>query len=248
MNLSKEISLAIKAALESGKLLKDNKSNLNKISSSEDRDTKLLADIMSEEKIKEIISNDSDYEILAEESGQSSNNLGDIFWVIDPLDGTANYNRDIPVCCISIGMIKNEEPLLGVIYDFYNNNLYVGDCENGIATLNEKPIQVSNVTRKDKGVLLTGLPIKTDLSDEALQKMIIDIQLWKKTRMIGSAAMASCYVACGKADLYKENGIYLWDIIAGAAIVKSAGGVAEIKNIKSNFQVDVIFKNAKIKD
>ena len=66
--------------------------------------------------------------------------------------------------------------------------------------------------------------------------------------MIGSAAMASCYVACGKADLYKENGIYLWDIIAGAAIVKSAGGVAEIKNIKSNFQVDVIFKNAKIKD
>jgi myo-inositol-1(or 4)-monophosphatase len=64
--------------------------------------------------------------------------------------------------------------------------------------------------------------------------------------MIGSAAMASCYVASGKADLYQENGIYLWDILAGAAIVESAGGKAVIKNIKEDFQVDVIFSNSKI--
>ena len=55
--------------------------------------------------------------------------------------------------------------------------------------------------------------------------------------MIGSAAMASCYVASGKAELYKEKGIYLWDIIAGAAIVESAGGRAEINNINEAFQV-----------
>ena len=72
------------------------------------------------------------------------------------------------------------------------------------------------------------------------------MQAWKKVRMIGSAAMASCYVASGKADLYEENGIYLWDILAGAAIVESAGGKAVIKNIKEDFQVDVIFSNSKI--
>ena len=72
------------------------------------------------------------------------------------------------------------------------------------------------------------------------------MQTWKKVRMIGSAAMASCYVASGKADLYQENGIYLWDILAGAAIVESAGGKAVIKNIKEDFQVDVIFSNSKI--
>ncbi len=72
------------------------------------------------------------------------------------------------------------------------------------------------------------------------------MQTWKKVRMVGSAAMASCYVASGKADLYQENGIYLWDIIAGAAIVESAGGKAEINNINETFQVDVIFSNSKI--
>ena len=77
--------------------------------------------------------------------------------------------------------------------------------------------------------------------------MTIDMQTWKKVRMIGSAAMAACYVASGRAEMYKENGIYLWDIVAGAAIVESAGGHAEILNIRDNFQVDVVFSNSKIK-
>ena len=66
--------------------------------------------------------------------------------------------------------------------------------------------------------------------------------------MIGSAAMASCYIASGKAELYKEKGIYLWDILAGAAIVEAAGGLAEIKNVRDNYQVDVTFSNQNIKD
>ena len=74
------------------------------------------------------------------------------------------------------------------------------------------------------------------------------MQSWKKIRMIGSAAMASCYIASGKAEMYKEKGVYLWDILAGAAIVESAGGIADISNIRENFQVDVIFSNSHIKD
>ena len=94
--------------------------------------------------------------------------------------------------------------------------------------------------------MVTGLPHHTDYSNESLDKMIKDMQTWKKVRMIGSAAIASCYIASGKAEMYKENGIYLWDIIAGAAIVESAGGTAEILNLKNNFQVDVVFTNSKI--
>jgi myo-inositol-1(or 4)-monophosphatase len=74
------------------------------------------------------------------------------------------------------------------------------------------------------------------------------MQSWKKIRMIGSAAMASCYIASGKAEMYKEKGVYLWDILAGAAIVESAGGIADISNIRENFQVDVVFSNSYIKD
>ena len=73
-----------------------------------------------------------------------------------------------------------------------------------------------------------------------------DMQTWQKVRMIGSAAMAACYIASGKEDLYQEKGIYLWDIIAGAAIVRSAGGTAEISNYRENFQVDVVFSNSKV--
>ena len=66
--------------------------------------------------------------------------------------------------------------------------------------------------------------------------------------MIGSAAIAACYIASGKADRYEEKGVYLWDILAGAAIVESAGGIADISNIRENFQVDVVFSNSYIKD
>ena len=245
---SKEISIAIKAAIEAGKYLCKNKNELNKLSFSDKRDTKLQADISSENLIKEIIRDDSDFQILAEESGKSSDNLGKTFWIIDPLDGTANYNRDIPICCVSIGLVADLKPIFGVIHDFNNDELYVGDCINKIATLNSETIRVSEVCNKDEGVFVTGLPFNTDYSDASLKKLVSDMQTWKKTRMIGSAAMASCYVASGKAEMYKERGIYLWDIIAGAAIVESAGGSAEILNVKENYQVDVVFSNAKIKD
>ena len=208
-NFSMEIALAKKAAFAAGKLLSENKADLNTISSSDLRDTKLKADTSSENLIKKIIKQDSTYEILAEESGKSSNNLGDTFWVIDPLDGTANYNRNIPICCISIGMVQALKPIFGVIYDFNNNEIYVGDNSINSATLNDIPISVSNIDQKDKGIIVTGLPFKTDYSDLAMNKLISDMQTWKKTRMIGSAAMASCYIASGKAEMYKENGIYL---------------------------------------
>ena len=246
MILDNEINIAIKAARSSGKLLLDNKSILNKETSSSSKDVKLKADVSSESLIKEIITSSSEYPILAEESGKSQENLGDFFWVIDPLDGTANYNRGIPMCCVSIGLIHNMKPVAGVIYDLYNDDLYVGNDELKKATLNNEEIHVSNIDKINKGILITGLPHDTDYSDNALKEMLSDMQSWKKVRMIGSAALASCYVACGKGDLYKENGIYLWDIVAGAAIVSSAGGSAKISNIRDNYQVDVVFSNSRI--
>ena len=246
MILDNEINIAIQAAKTSGKLLSQDKVALNNKTSSTSKDLKLKADVKSENLIKEIITSNSDYPILAEESGKSNENLGEIFWVVDPLDGTANYNRGIPICCVSIGLVRNMKPLAGIIYDFNNNDLYVGDNINKIVTLNDKKISVSTINQKNDGILITGLPHGTDYSDEALGKMINDMQSWKKVRMIGSAAMASCYIASGKGDLYQEKGVYFWDIVAGAAIVNAAGGYTKISNMQENFQVDVVFSNSKI--
>ena len=245
-NLDYEIDIAIKAAKASGKLLLENRDELNNETIVSSKDIKLKADATSENLIKEIILTKSSYPILAEETGKSKEDLGETFWVIDPLDGTANYNRDIPICCISIGLVHRMEPVVGVIYDFNNNDLYAANRSKNIATINNKKINVSNIQQKKEAILITGLPHQTDYSDGALKKMVKDMQSWKKVRMIGSAAMASCYVASGKADLYKENGVFFWDIAAGAAIVNSAGGLAEISNLQDNYQVDVIFSNSKI--
>ena len=103
-NLDYEIDIAIKAAKNSGKLLLENRDELNNETLISSKDVKLKADVSSENLIKEIIFANSTYPILAEESGKSKQDLGETFWVIDPLDGTANYNRDIPICCISIGL------------------------------------------------------------------------------------------------------------------------------------------------
>ena len=246
-DITNDLILAKKAAIDSGKFLLKEKKKVNKRTNSNSKDIKLKADVESEKIIKSIITSQSSYPILAEETGKSSEDLGDIFWVIDPLDGTANYSRSIPICCVSIGLVHKMKPLLGVIYDFDNDHLYVGNVLKKISEMNDLNISVSNKSKRSESILITGLPHNTDYSVESLSNMIEDMKTWQKVRMIGSAAMAACYIASGKADFYQERGIYLWDIIAGAAIVKSAGGNAKIFNHRQNFQVDVIFSNSKVK-
>lgn len=247
IDYSKELIIAKRAALEAGKYLKDNRADLNQALLSTSRDIKLQADIAAENIIKDIIHKNSIIPILAEESGLSSDNsLKNSLWVVDPLDGTANYSRNIPLCCVSIALISNLTPVIGVIYDFNNDELYEGSVSTN-AYLNEVRISVSDIAKSNEGILITGLPNDTDYTDKALSNMIKNFQKWRKVRMIGSAALASVYVASGKAELYMEKKSYLWDVAAGAAIVSAAGGHAIIKNQNEKFQVDVNFSNSLIK-
>ena len=246
INYIKELTIAKNAAVEAGNFLKKNKKNINITISSTNRDIKLQADIDAEKIIKDLIRKNSNFEILAEESGMSSEESQKNLWVVDPLDGTANYSRNIPLCCVSIALLKDYKPVLGVIYDFNNDELYEGSI-NTSACLNGQEITVSKINRSQQGILVTGLPNDTDYSDQAMMEMIQNFQNWRKVRMIGSAALASAYVASGKADLYIENKSYLWDIAAGAAIVNAAGGEALIINQNEKFQVDVRFSNSLIK-
>ena len=244
--VTKELLLAKDAAKKAGDYLIQNKSKLNTSLLSNKKDIKLQADISAENLIKNIISSESNIPILAEESGMSSDNVDKIFWVVDPLDGTANFSRDIPICCVSIALIEELKPIMGVIYDFNNKDLYEGSIHS-TAAVNDQVISVSKTSNPEEGILITGLPNATDYSNNALHEMIKNFQDWRKVRMIGSAAMASVYVASGKADLYTEKTTYLWDVAAGAAIVNAAGGRAIISNNNDKFQVDVSFSNSNLK-
>ena len=109
--------------------------------------------------------------------------------------------------------------------------------------MNDTEISASLVKDKSQATLITGLPVNTDYSDESMKGFIQDFKTWKKIRMLGSAAMAAAYVASGRADVYKESGTNLWDIAAGVAIVRAAGGEATISNIKDDFSLDIFISN-----
>ena len=246
IDFNEPLQIAKSAALLAGDfLLKAQGSNL-KILLNEGRDLKLQLDIDTENIIKEFIMSKSHYSILGEETG-SSDDLNEFYWVIDPLDGTSNFLRGIPISCVSIALMNELDPVLGVIYDFNHEELYYGHKESK-AFINDLEIHVSNLSLKNKSTLVTGIPAKTEYSDIEFNELISTFQAWKKIRMIGSAAMAAVYVASGKAETYKENGIFLWDVAAGAAIVSAAGGKASITNLQSDYRVDAQFSNNQIEE
>jgi len=243
-NLNKWLEIAKSAALIGGAYLLENQSKDLAILHNAGRDIKLQIDTDTEILIKAKLSSQSSFSILGEETGKSSD-LGEFYWVVDPLDGTSNYLRNIPISCVSIALMQDLNPLLGVVYDFNHDDLYYGHQQSK-AYLNQEEISVSNLSSKFESTLVTGIPAKQNYTDKEFKDMIIDFQEWKKIRMIGSAAMASVYVASGKAETYKENGIFLWDIAAGAAIVNAAGGLTSIENLQPDFRVDAKFTNSNL--
>src|SRR6056300_1419557 len=245
-NLDSFVEVAKCDALLAGQHIKDQKNKDLEILLNEGRDIKLQLDVDAEKIIKEYLSLNSVIPILAEESGISEK-IDQLYWVVDPLDGTSNFLRNIPISCVSIALMKGFTPMLGVIYDFNNSDLYYAH-QKSKAYINDIEISVSSLTLKKESTLVTGIPAKDHYSDNEFKNMISDFQSWKKVRMIGSAAMASAYVASGKAEAYKENGIFLWDIAAGAAIVEAAGGKILISNYQSDFRVDVNFTNQNLEE
>ena len=217
--LGRLLELAKSVSLEAGKFLFKNKGNKQEILLSKGRDIKLKLDLDAEIMIKNSLSRESQLPILGEETGKDKN-LEEVYWVVDPLDGTSNFLRGVPISCVSIALMNNLKPIIGVIYDFNLDDLYYASEETS-SFVNNQELRVSSVSRRSQSTLMTGIPAKENYTDIEFRNMIDDFQSWKKIRMIGSAAMSSVYVASGKADAYSEKGTFLWDVAAGAAIVNS---------------------------
>ena len=227
MNLKNLKQLAIKAASEAGEYLLKNKTAKKEIFSEEGRDIKLEIDRSTEKLIRTSL-RESDISILGEEyGGKSSDGL---VWVIDPIDGTANYFRGLDQCCISIALMDGNKALLGIIYNFNTNELFHAQHEQG-AFLNDLPISVSNISEKNKASLTTGFPASESI--ESSLDFLDGLKEWKKIRMFGSAALSCAYIASGRCDAYIEKGVYLWDFAAGICLVNEAGGRVRFSKIDS---------------
>lgn len=173
--------------------------------------------------------------------------LTGLTWIIDPLDGTFNFTRGFPMCCVSIALWDGMTPIGGVIYDFVGDRLYSGVVGDG-AYGNGEPIRVSSIAEPSRAALATGFPSSRDYGEAALAESIRAVQRFKKIRMLGSAACSLAHVAAGHLDAYFEEDIWLWDVAAGLALVKAAGGDFSISEVKDSWQLDVFASNGRLPD
>lgn len=227
-NCQVELRRAVDAARAAGAVLADGMQRPKKVLSEVDRDIKLQADRDAEAVILERLA-PSGYAVVAEESGEHGDTAGDaLAWSVDPLDGTLNYSRGIPLCCTSIALCRGEEPLLGVIYDFNRDELYTGIVGEG-AWLNGAPMRVSAIAEKERAILTSGFPTAADYDGAALHEFYGHVRGFKKVRLLGAAAIMLAYVAAGRYEAYAEDDIMWWDIAAGAALVRAAGGHVDLR-------------------
>lgn len=222
-HLKELLAVAEAAAAEAGAALLANRRAWGVIEAEMGREVKIGADTKAEALILEAIGKASDYPIISEEAGWvRSQERGDRFvWAIDPLDGSVNYLRDYPHCAVSIALLDKGAPVLGVVDCFVMGERFTGIVGEG-AWLNGKPMQVSDIADPAAGILQTGVPSRA--SPESMKLFEARLTTWRKVRMIGSAASALAYVAAGRAEAYRESGSMIWDVAAGCALVKAAGG------------------------
>jgi myo-inositol-1(or 4)-monophosphatase len=237
------LKLAIKACSLAGKKLLDAREQSIKAESETRRDIKLKGDRYSEDVILRQLFENSSYPVLSEEKGSIGDESADgLRWIVDPLDGSMNYSRAIPLNCVAIALWQNDQPILGVVNDFNRNEIFSGIVDQG-AWLNGRRIRPSDIVTDDRAILCTGFPVNTDFSDDGIHKFVSDIKRYKKVRLLGSAALSLAYVACGRSDVYYEKDIMLWDVAAGIAIVAGAGGKADYKEGAKKYSLHVYASN-----
>lgn len=232
------LSTAIQAAELGAALLEKSKPEVLK---DWDRDIKISADKEAHDLITNYLIDKTSIAVLSEEDDihDFSKSLN---WIVDPLDGSINFLRGIPNSAISIGLMDQGEPILGVVYDINRKETFSGIVGEG-SYLNNRKVFVSGTQEKSKAIMMTGFPAGGNFSKESIAEHISFIQSFKKIRLIGSAALSLAYVAAGRADLYYEKDIRIWDVAAGIALVKAAGGKYRISVIDECGKCEVFCSN-----
>jgi myo-inositol-1(or 4)-monophosphatase len=221
------LHIAIDAAKEAGKFLKQNLGKVRDIQQKAGQEKNLVTEIdkRSEEIIIGIIKKHyPQHDILAEESGATKNQKSDYKWVIDPLDGTTNFTHGFPVFCVSIALEYRGKIVLGVIYDPNFNELFTAEKGKG-ACLNGKKMRVSKIDSLNRSLLVTGFPYNiTENPNHAIEHFINFLMKSQAVRRMGSAAIDLAYVAAGRYEGFWETDLHPWDVAAGVLLVEEAGG------------------------
>ncbi|MFC2176724.1 inositol monophosphatase family protein [Bacteroidota bacterium] len=182
------------------------------------------------------------------EEGTEKTDDNPLKWIIDPLDGTTNFIHGVPCFAVSIALVSNKEPIIGVVYEINQNEMF-STWKNGGAFLNGNPISVSKTTTVADALLGTGFPYYDyHLIDPYLKLFRHLMQHSRGLRRPGSAATDLAYTAAGRFDAFYEYSLSPWDVAAGVLLVKEAGGtVTDFSGGKDGiFGKEIIASNAHI--
>jgi myo-inositol-1(or 4)-monophosphatase len=221
------LDIATEAALVAGTALQDYLGKIDDAISEKGRPGDLVtaADKAAEQLILSFLQRHfPQHAILAEESGKQGNQDNEFLWVIDPLDGTTNYAHQYPAFAVSIGLLIQGQPKVGVIYNPIHDELFRAASGLG-ATRNRRPIHVSSTTELSKSLLATGFAYdRRETPDNNYAEFTYLTHLTQGVRRSGAASLDLAYVACGRIDGYWERGLAPWDITAGIILLEEAGG------------------------
>jgi len=145
-------------------------------------------------------------------------------WVIDPLDGTTNFIHGLPPFAVSIGLMDEDEIVLGVVYEITQDECFYA-WKDSKAYLNGKEITVSTASNTKDALIATGFPYyQFDKIDSYISAMHYFMLNSHGLRRLGSAATDMAYVAAGRFEAFWEQGLHPWDVAAGTIIIRQAGG------------------------
>jgi len=208
-----------------------------------------------DKKVEKILINElqiarPNYSILSEEIGEINNDSA-CKWIIDPIDGTANFLHGIPHFAISVGLEENNEIIAGIIYDPIKDEMFIAEKGNG-SYLNNQRMRVSSRSKLKDCVVFTGGPRQNAENKNIVLKEYNNFSSEVDTpiRKMGSAALDMAYVAAGRCDGYWQRNLSYWDVAAGIIIVKEAGGfVTDFEGDRKYVENKTILAtNAKIGD
>ena len=169
------------------------------------------------------------------EEGDLKNTNSNFIWVIDPIDGTENYSRNIPEYGVSIALAYKKEVVMGVVYNVLKEELYTAIKGEG-SFLNNKKLSTSKRDFNHSLICIAMSVYHKEHKEECNKILLETFNFCKDYRRFGSAALELCYMAKGEIDLFFEYQLYLWDYYAATLILKEAGGIIK------GYDEEIIFK------
>lgn len=222
-NKSKELEIAIKAALEAGEILEKHQETDIERGVKEDKSMVTLADKEAEEVIKRIISeNFPDHSIIGEET-DAIKGVGSYTWYVDPVDGSRNFAHKIPFFAVSVALLHEGDILVGVVYNPATNSLFYAEKGKG-AYLNDREINVSKANR-DKCIVTVA--VGRGSSQLLRRNLLHDLpeNVVSSVRDFGCTALDLAFVARGSTEADIKIGFKIYDAASGILLITEAGGI-----------------------